>query len=527
MPRGGFQIVSRPMRNAGCAALALAICLGGSLASGCARPAPLAPPPKPSIVWGPWVLSPEPTRATVSWTTAQPVVGAVSFGASAALASAARESEARKDHSVVLTGLSPSTRYRYRIEAEVAAEGSFSTAPDPRAPVDAKFRVLVYGDNRGSAGDHELVVRAASAEDAQLALHTGDMVLSPGDPEPWARWFDIERDLLSQVALVPTVGNHEIADQGVVYAGPFLEKGKPAYRAVDYGPLHVLVLDSYEHAEGADPHEGGISDAQRAWAQADVKALEPGRHLWVLVHQGPYSHPQRPRPGHGGSEAIQRVVASLQRLHPVEAVFAGHEPFYERGLIDGLNFFVVGAGGAPLEEPDSAFPSVQAARQALSYAVLEVCGCHVAGQAKDIFGNVFDSFTLSDCPRPCGAQLSSAAPDGRRGPPAPVEGSGSPAAADRGGPSAPARGSGPSTGRAPEPPERTRAIAPDPSRAVAPDPVRVVTPDPIRVVEPDALGSSRATRSASAPPASGQDGAQAPSSRRRRHRRSASLENPE
>jgi hypothetical protein len=444
-------------------------------------------------------------------------VGAVAFGASASLAGVARESEARTDHRVVLTGLSPLTRYRYRVEAEVAAEGSFRTAPDPSAAVDAKFRVLVYGDNRGSAGDHELVVRAASAEDAQLALHTGDMVLNPGDPEPWARWFDIERDLLSQVAFVPTVGNHEIADKGVVYAGPFLEKGKPAYKAIDYGPLHVLVLDSFEQSEGADPHEGGISDAQRAWAQADVKALEPGRHLWVLVHQGPYSHPQRPRPGHGGSEAVQRVVASLQRLYPVEAVFSGHEPFYERGLIDGLNFLVVGGGGAPLEEPDSAFPSVQAARQALSYAVLEVCGCHVAGQAKDIFGNVFDSFTLSDCPRPCGAQLSSAAPDGRE-PPAPL---------DRGEPSAPAAASGPSGPSRPSAaPERVRAIAPDPSRAVATDPVREVAPDPVRVVDPDPLGPSRATPSG--PPASGQDGDEpARSSRRRRPRRSAARESAE
>ena len=156
--------------RSGCVALALALC--GSFSSGCERlaslapRAPPAPPPPAPIVWGPWVLSPEPTRATVAWTTAQPVVGAVAFGASASLDGVAREGEARKDHRVSLTGLSPLTRYRYRVEGEVPAEGSFSTAPDPRAAVDAKFRVLVYGDNRGSAGDHELVARAAGAEDA-------------------------------------------------------------------------------------------------------------------------------------------------------------------------------------------------------------------------------------------------------------------------------------------------------------------------------------------------------------------------
>jgi acid phosphatase type 7 len=512
MPQGGCHLVSRAIRSGGIL-FALALC--GSFSSGCERlaslaPAPTpAPPPRAPIAWGPWVLSPEPNRATVAWTTAEPVVGAVAFGASASLDGIARESEARRDHRVVLTSLSPLTRYRYRVEAEVPAEGSFSTAPDPRAPVDAKFRVLVYGDNRGSAGDHELVARAASAEDAQLALHTGDMVANATDPEPWARWFETERDLLSHLAFVPTVGNHELADKGVAYAAHFLDKGKPAYKAVDYGPLHILVLDSFEQPAGADPHEAAISDAQRAWAQADVKALEPGRHLWVLVHQGPFSHPQQPRPGHGGSEVVQRVVSSLQRLYPVEAVFAGHEDFYERGLIDGLNFFVVGGGGAPLEEPDASFPSVQAARKTLSYAVLDVCGCHVTGKAKDIFGNVFDSFTLSDCPRPCGAQPSSAASA------APVGGVGPSGA-----------GGASRAGKPAAAPEHARAIAPDPSRAVAPDPIRTVAPDPVRVVEPDPLGPSRAAPSGA--PESGQDGGEpATSSRSRRQRRRASGESAE
>jgi hypothetical protein len=98
---------------------------------------------------------------------------------------------------------------------------------------------------------------------------------------------------------------------------------------------------------------------------------------------------------------VRSLVASLQRLHPVEAIWAGHEHFYERGVIEGMHYFVVGGGGAPLEDPDGTFPSVQAARKALSYVVVDVCGCHAAGKAKDLFGNVIDAFTLSDCPQPC------------------------------------------------------------------------------------------------------------------------------
>src|SRR5207237_5348432 len=62
--------------------------------------------------------------------------------------------------------------------------------------------------------------------------------------------------------------------------------------------------------------------------------------------------------------------------------------------------------GAPLEDPDPTFPTVEAAHKALSFVTVEVCGCHVTGKAKDIAGRVLDSFTLSSCKVPCGAPLA-------------------------------------------------------------------------------------------------------------------------
>jgi hypothetical protein len=64
---------------------------------------------------------------------------------------------------------------------------------------------------------------------------------------------------------------------------------------------------------------------------------------------------------------------------------------------------VLGGGGAPLDDPDPSFPGVQVAQKALSYAVVEVCGCHASGKVKDIAGKVIDSFRLSSCATPCGA----------------------------------------------------------------------------------------------------------------------------
>lgn len=374
--------------------------LAFACACGKPPPPPAAPPPPP-VALGPWVLVPGQTSATVSWTTAQPSVGEVRYGKTLALESVAREAAPRTEHRVALAGLSPGTRYAYRVEAEPPQPGSFATAPDAKDP--RPFRVLVYGDNRTNGGDHELVVRAAASEPVQLALHTGDMVADARDERDWADWFAAERELLSRTALLPTAGNHEVTDRAAPYARHFLDERAPTYRAVDYGPLHILALDSFEQAAGDGTRPGAISDAQRAWAEADVRALGPDRHLWLLVHQGPHSHPLHPRPGHGGSEPVRALIASLMALHPVEAIWAGHEHFYERDTLEGMRSFVVGGGGAPLEDPDPTAPGVVAARKALSYVVLDVCGCHVAGKAKDFFGTVLDSFTLSDCAVPCGA----------------------------------------------------------------------------------------------------------------------------
>ena len=364
-----------------------------------------APPTAEAIQLGPWLLEPGETQMTVAWTTAAPSLGRVWYG-TRDTDRLAREDAPALEHRVRLAGLEAGTQYRYRIEAAVETTSVFSTSPPPGAP----FTVLIYGDNRTNSGDHALLARAAAGEKAQVALHTGDMVASAGDDDLWKVWFAEERDLLARTPLVPTVGNHEITDQGVAYSKYFQRRELPAYHSVDYGPLHIVVLDSFEMAAGATPHSAGFSDAQKAWFDEDLRTVREGQKVWVLVHQGPYAHPMHLRgPGHGGSDAVRQVLVEGAKIHPIAAVFAGHEHFYERGEIEGLRYFVLGGGGAPLEDPDPTFPGVQMAQKALSYAVVQVCGCHVSGKVKDIEGHVLDSFRLSDCDTPCG-DVGQAAP---------------------------------------------------------------------------------------------------------------------
>ena len=392
-----------PARLAG-ALIALAACDRIRALPGVEPKSRAATSTEPAISLGPWLMEPGPSEMTVAWVTSAASPGRVWYGTTDADRLAQEATAPSVDHRVVLGGLKPGTRYRYRVEGAAPAYGTFTTAPAAvhGASPDSPFEVLVYGDNRTNSGDHALVARAAAAEQTQLALHTGDMVVNANDDRLWKTWFAEERDLLSTTPLVPTVGNHEITDKGTAYTRWFRRRDLPAYRSLDYGPLHLVVLDSFEVSAGATPRAGGISDVQRAWLEEDLRAAGKDRHVWVLVHQGPAAHPLHMRPGHGGSEAVRQALIAAARIHPIEAVFAGHEHFYERGDLDGLRYFVFGGGGAPLEDPAPASGGVQVAQKALSYAVVQVCGCHVAGKVKDIAGHVIDTFRLADCEVPCG-----------------------------------------------------------------------------------------------------------------------------
>lgn len=433
--------------------------------------------PRNRVELGPWLLDPQPGSITVAWTTPRPAVGVVEYGQGGKLDKRAAEAAPTHDHRVTLAGLPAGEKIDYRIEGEPTAQGTFTSAPAPDAdPFQRPYSVLVYGDNRTNGGDHALLVRAAEPENPDLALHTGDMVVDAKQQKQWSVWFDVERDLLARTPLVPTVGNHEITDSGVTYSRHFKLPGRPTFRQVDYGNLHVLVLDSFELAAGAEPHHGAVSDAQRAWAEAAVKSIPKEHHLWVLVHQGPFAHPIKMRRGHGGSAAVKALLLAVNAIHPIGAVFAGHEHFYERGTIEGLHFFVLGGGGAPLEDPDPTVPGVHKALKALSFVTIDVCGCHAVGRAKDIAGRVLDEFVLSDCPQACAVKHPAFAGGAVAAAAAAAATEGEPAAAAAG-----AAASAPASASAGAPasaPAGAAAPADASAAAVAPPPVRPPPPAP-------------------------------------------------
>ena len=385
------------------------------------RAAAVAPPAPPPVAMGPWLLEPRQGQLTVAWTTAEPSVGRVWYGTREPDHLASEEGAGGTDHRVVLASLQPSTQYRYRIEG--SNETAWFTSAPPEG-ADGPIRVVVYGATDTNNGDHALVARAAASERPHLALHGGDMVTNAREEAFWKLFFAEEHDLLVHAPLIPAVGHREIGDQGAAYARLFQRRGMPAYGSLDYGPVHLAWLDSWETAAGATPQRGRFSEAQKAWLEEDLRRVPEDRHVWVLVHQGPFAHPKEERDGYGPSEEVRSAISAGHRVHPIEAVFSAHDPFYERGDINGIRYLELGGGGTSLDAVDADAPGVQFAAARLSFATVEVCGCHSRGRVKDVTGKVIDAFTLSDCATPCkapsgfepAAVSSSAAPDATQPP---------------------------------------------------------------------------------------------------------------
>src|SRR2546421_8673526 len=249
---------------------------------------PVRPPRVPPVAIGPWLLDPVPGQITVAWTTLKPTVGRVWYGTGEPVRLATEAGQAVTDHRVVIQGLQPETQYKYRVEG--SQETAWFTSA-PKAGAEGPIQVLIYGGNVTNHGDHALVARAAAAERPQLVLHTGDMVASAREESLWKVWFQEERDLLARAPLLAAVGNYEITDNGVAFTRFFQRPGHPAYASVDYGPVHVVALDSFEMSAGATPRSSAMSETQKAWLEEDLRTVAKDRHVWVLVHQGPFAHP--------------------------------------------------------------------------------------------------------------------------------------------------------------------------------------------------------------------------------------------
>jgi len=295
-------------------------------------------------------------------------------------------------HACTIAGLTPSVKYYYRVVADSEIfTGSFRAAPSPDT---SSIKFIVYGDSRSFPMDHDFVADgivstyAADPGFQSVLLSVGDLVNKGDQESDWdTELFDAGyphiQEMLATLPYESAMGNHEMS--GVLFAKyfpyPFVD-GR--YWSFDYGPAHFVMVDQYT--------DYGQGSAQLTWIENDL-ASTPKPWKFLVMHEPGWS-----AGGHANDTTVQNYIQPLCEKYGVAILFAGHNHYYARAEVNGVEHITTGGGGAPLSPPDTTYPYILTATRTFHYCKIEIDRNSLTFTAVTPSGNVIDGFTLVNTP---------------------------------------------------------------------------------------------------------------------------------
>ena len=302
-----------------------------------------------------------------------------------------------------LSGLEPHTAYHYRVRSR-AADGqsvasetyTFRTAIDPQAPL----AFAVIGDSRTYPKVYRRVCEAVWQQRPDIVLHVGDIVSDGTVKRQWVfECFRPAQELMSRVALIPSLGNHE---RDAHWWYDYFALPEPEYYFdFTYGNAQFFAVDT-------DRDLKPDSDQIR-WLR---RRLAASKATWKFVyhHHPPFSADSNDYGDTAkgdsvwGDLKVRRALVPLYERYGVDIVFDGHIHLYERtwplraGRADperGVIYVTVGGGGAELEELAPFRPwFINTVRRNYHFAYVTICGKTLQYRAYDDQGRLFDCFEL-------------------------------------------------------------------------------------------------------------------------------------
>ena len=247
-----------------------------------------------------------------------------------------------------------------------------------------RFTFVVFGDNRSGDAVYQGVVTLAMKHKPDFVLNTGDEIATPGDLRQWSKFWEMSRPI--SVPYFLTVGNHDVnamvPSSEQIYREQVDLPGNKLYYSFIAGNSLFIVLDSCLKNQ-----ENKIVGEQYEWLEA-VLAASPQMHKFVFLHHPLYT--ERGKGKHAG-DSMDKYAPERDRLesllikYHVDTIFSGHEHYYARREINGIQHIITGGGGAPLyaEDKDGGFYHI---------VVVTVDGKTISAETVDIDGKVRDRF---------------------------------------------------------------------------------------------------------------------------------------
>lgn len=251
---------------------------------------------------------------------------------------------------------------------------------------DGSVRFMVVGDTgTGSEQQKELadlMLRYRTAFPFEFVLMMGDNMYGGEKPEDFkAKFEDVYKKLLDdKVKFYATLGNHDESNQR--FYDYFNMKGEEYYRLTKGNVSFYSLNSNY------------MDKRQVKWME-DEMSKDTADWKIVFLHHPPYSSGKK----HGSSSSVREVVEPIFLKYGVNAVFAGHEHFYERIKPQkGIYYFISGAGGKlrPGDVKKDSPLTEKAFDQDMSFMLLEVVKDEMHFQVVSRTGEIVDSGVIAN-----------------------------------------------------------------------------------------------------------------------------------
>jgi 3',5'-cyclic AMP phosphodiesterase CpdA len=206
-------------------------------------------------------------------------------------------------------------------------------------PVKGQIRFPVIGDWGTGDGDQTGIANQMFAAHQRspfdFVISAGDNIYPNGSGRHFGKNFErpFARLLGERINFHVVLGNHDVREGRQDQCQyPLFNMGGRSYFTLQQGDglMELFMLDSTD-----------CDAAQLGWLEQKLKSSTA--HWKIAVFHHPiYSSGKR----HGSDEDLRRKLEPLFVRYGVNAVFSGHDHFYERTKPQhGIHYFVTGAGG--------------------------------------------------------------------------------------------------------------------------------------------------------------------------------------
>ncbi|HLL70663.1 MAG TPA: metallophosphoesterase [Pyrinomonadaceae bacterium] len=251
---------------------------------------------------------------------------------------------------------------------------------------DGSVRFMIVGDTGTGTKEQwqlaDVMLRYRQQFPFELALMMGDNMYGGEKPEDFKTKFeDVYKRLLDEnVKFYASLGNHDESNQR--FYENFNMKGEEFYRFTRGNVAFYALNSNY------------MDKRQLKWLEGEL-AKDTSEWKIAFFHHPPYSSGGK----HGSSSGVREVVEPLFLKYGVNAVFNGHEHFYERIKPQkGIYYFISGAGGKlrPGDVKKNSPLTEKAFDTDLSFMLIEVAGDQLHFQVISRTGETVDSGVIAN-----------------------------------------------------------------------------------------------------------------------------------